>query len=177
MKKLDESRFEGLYRRLNRREFVHPDPLEFLYEYDNLVDQEIVGLVASALAYGNVASILKSVSSLLKILGPEPSCFLSAHSHKTLRQVLKGFVHRFADSEKNGRIPDRRAQGDGGIRLFGRMLHARPGKRGRHDFFRSVLFGGDRRKILSRMSGAFGAHAAQKVRLQKIQFVFQVDGP
>ena len=100
LKKLYKSRFEMLYRRLNRREFVHPDPLEFLYEYKNREDREIVGLVASALAYGKVASILKNVSYLLKILGPEPYEFLLAHSQKSLQHALKGFVHRFADSEK-----------------------------------------------------------------------------
>ena len=100
MKKPDKSNFERLYRRLNRREFVHPDPLEFLYDYSDPLDREIVGLVASALAYGKVASILKSVSFILEILGPEPSEFLSAQSHESLRNLLKGFVHRFADSEK-----------------------------------------------------------------------------
>ena len=100
LNKQDKSRFERLYLRLNRREFVHPDPLEFLYGYRDPLDREIVGLVASALAYGKVASILKNVSFLLKILGPAPSVFLLDHSHKSLRHVLKGFVHRFADSEK-----------------------------------------------------------------------------
>jgi len=34
-----------------RREFVHPDPLEFLYDYADQRDREVAGLVASCLAY------------------------------------------------------------------------------------------------------------------------------
>jgi len=48
---------EELYELYNRRRFVHPDPLEVLYEYDDVRDREIVGLVASALAYGRVAFV------------------------------------------------------------------------------------------------------------------------
>ena len=48
--KLDE-----LYAYYNRKRFVHPDPLEFLYNYDDLRDRELVGLIASSLAYGRVA--------------------------------------------------------------------------------------------------------------------------
>ena len=48
-----------LYETYNHREFVHPDPLEFLYDYQDLRDREIVGLVASSLAYGGVRQILK----------------------------------------------------------------------------------------------------------------------
>ncbi len=38
---------EDLYARYNRREFVHPDPLEFLYAYPDLRDREVAGLVAA----------------------------------------------------------------------------------------------------------------------------------
>ncbi len=39
-----------LYDRYNRREFIHPDPLEFLYHYDEIYDREIVAMIASSLA-------------------------------------------------------------------------------------------------------------------------------
>ena len=41
----------SLYKRYNRREFVHPDPLEMVYHYDSPRDQEIAGLIAACLAY------------------------------------------------------------------------------------------------------------------------------
>jgi hypothetical protein len=63
---ISKDRFEELYRQYNRREFVHPDPIEFLYHYEDLYDREIVAFVASSLAYGRVAYILESISSVLK---------------------------------------------------------------------------------------------------------------
>ena len=51
---LSRRRLESLYARYNRREFVHPDPIECLAGYPDPADREIAGLVASALAYGRV---------------------------------------------------------------------------------------------------------------------------
>ncbi|WP_299081288.1 TIGR02757 family protein [uncultured Fretibacterium sp.] len=85
---------DGLYFVYNRRELIHPDPLLFLYRYNNPLDREIAGLVASSLAYGRVAQILKSVSRVLDPLGPRPHRFLSAYPGE-LSQILEGFKHRF----------------------------------------------------------------------------------
>jgi uncharacterized protein (TIGR02757 family) len=92
-------KLETFYRRYNRRGYVHPDPLEFLYAYPDVRDREIVALIASALAYGRVAQILKSVSRVLEIIGPSPRAFLEATGLPALRADFKGFVHRFADGE------------------------------------------------------------------------------
>ena len=93
----EKRKLDDLYEKLNRREYVHPDPLEFLYLYENVSDREIAGLVASALAYGRVASILNSVSAVLKIMGPSPSAFLLDTPYSIVKKKLEGFVHRFAD--------------------------------------------------------------------------------
>ncbi len=63
---------ERAYTRYNHRGFVHPDPLEFLYMYDDPLDREVVAMVASSLAYGRVAQILKSVAKVLSILDGHP---------------------------------------------------------------------------------------------------------
>ncbi|MFO8084225.1 MAG: TIGR02757 family protein [Desulfobacterales bacterium] len=94
------SRLDLLYDRLNQRKYVHPDPLEFLYFYNDIRDREIVGLVSSSLAYGRVAQILKSVSAILKKMGPEPSVFLKESNYETLKATFEGFVHRFATGDK-----------------------------------------------------------------------------
>jgi len=86
---------ENLYGRYNRREFVRPDPLQFLYDYDDPCDREIVGLIASSLAYGRVAQILRSVSDLLERMGRSPYSFLRRASHKSLRRTFADFRHRF----------------------------------------------------------------------------------
>ena len=95
-----KDRFEELYRQYNHREFVHPDPLEFLYNYKDLCDREIVAFVASSLAYGRVAHILKSVSSVLERMKPTPAVFLKRASLKTMHQTFSGFKHRFTNDQK-----------------------------------------------------------------------------
>jgi uncharacterized protein (TIGR02757 family) len=83
-----------LYDCYNSREFVHPDPLEFLYDYDDPSDREIVGLVASCLAYGSVHQILKNVSIVLERIG-SPHRFLMASSLDSLIATFAGFKYRF----------------------------------------------------------------------------------
>jgi len=90
---------EDLYDRYNRREYVSPDPLQFLYDYPDIRDREIVGMVASALAYGNVKQILKSVARVLKTLGASPHEFLMSATLVDLKQALREIKHRFATGE------------------------------------------------------------------------------
>jgi len=87
---------EDLYRRYNHPRYVHPDPLEFLADYPDPADRETVALIASSLAYGRVAQILKSVRRVLDILGPRPAEALDATPPARLARGLAGFKHRFA---------------------------------------------------------------------------------
>ncbi len=88
---------ESLYLSYNKREFISPDPLQFLLDYPELEDREIVGMIASSLAYGRVSQILKSVSSVLAIMGPSPRVFLDRGSPKSWEGLFSGFKHRFSD--------------------------------------------------------------------------------
>ena len=90
---------DDLYARYNQRRFVHPDPLEFLYHYEDIRDREIVGLVASSLAYGRVQQILKSVFLVLQRMQPSPYIFLNQASRETLLPDFAGFKHRFTTEE------------------------------------------------------------------------------
>lgn len=90
--------FEELYHKYNRREFVHPDPLEFLYEHEEGIDREIAGLVASSLAYGRVGGILRSVRDVLSRMGL-PGRFVAERSVGELRAAFEGFRHRFATGD------------------------------------------------------------------------------
>ncbi len=89
---------ESLRERYNRREFVHPDPIEFLYKYDDVRDREAAGLVAATLAYGRVMSILKSVARVLDRMG-EPARFLRETSEDDIRRAFAGFRHRVTSGE------------------------------------------------------------------------------
>jgi len=85
---------EALYARYNHRSWVHPDPLEFLYAFGKARDREIAGLVASSLAYGRVAQILVSTSSVLDRM-PSPFEFVMHKNKKTMLKTFAGFKHRF----------------------------------------------------------------------------------
>ena len=87
---------DDLYRDVNHRRYVHPDPLEFLYTYRRVADREIVALLASSLAYGRVAQILKSVSDVLGRVGPAPARYLAEATPGKLRRKMRGFKHRFS---------------------------------------------------------------------------------
>ena len=86
---------DTLYARYNRREYVHPDPLEFLYRYRDLRDREIVALIASSLAYGRVIQILRSVDSVLERLGHYHFGFLMGDSYDRLFFTFYDFRYRF----------------------------------------------------------------------------------
>jgi uncharacterized protein (TIGR02757 family) len=91
---------ELLYRTLNRREYVDPDPIGFLYRFDDLRDREVVGIVAASLAYGRVRQILASVARVLERLGTSPAEYLAAAAPAEIRESLDGFKHRFTPGEE-----------------------------------------------------------------------------
>ena len=95
-----EGALEHLYEKYNRREFVHPDPLEFLYDYNELRNREIAGFLASSLAYGRVSQIIKSVSFVLERMTPSPFRFLESASMESLSRTFSSFKHRFTTGDE-----------------------------------------------------------------------------
>ena len=85
---------EALYARYNRREFIGSDPLQFVYEYSNSADMEVVALLAADLAYGRVQQIQKSLADLLGRMGKSPYAIVRNFG-KAERKILAGFKHRF----------------------------------------------------------------------------------
>jgi len=91
---------EALYERYNKRAFVEPDPLQFLYGYQRREDREVVGLLASALAYGRVEQIIRSVAQVLEPLGAHPARELERRSGRSLAALYSGFRHRFTEGSE-----------------------------------------------------------------------------
>ncbi|MCK4958125.1 MAG: TIGR02757 family protein [Planctomycetes bacterium] len=89
---------EQLYQRLNRRRFIEPDPLGFVYRYSDRGDMEIAGFIASQLAYGRVRQIEKSVNELLGYMGKSPSDYVR-NFRPAKRTELNNFRHRFTGGE------------------------------------------------------------------------------
>jgi len=95
---LSREGLENIRLRYTSREFVHPDPVEFLYGYTKAEDREIVGLIASSLAYGRVTQILASVRKVLDH-APSPRRFLEDASERFLQETFSDFRHRFTKGE------------------------------------------------------------------------------
>jgi len=89
---------EKLYAKYNRRRLVKPDPLQFLYRYSKRRDMEIVGLVASGLAYGRVRQIEESLVRLFEYMGKSPSDFVRNFDSRK-RAQLRDFKHRFTTGD------------------------------------------------------------------------------
>lgn len=73
------------------------DPLSFCRHYCDPSDREVVGLIASSFAYGNVKIILKSVTAILKELGAEPRNTIVCFEPRAGLRRFAGFKHRFND--------------------------------------------------------------------------------
>ena len=69
-----------------------------MYRYSKRADVEVVALLASALAYGRVRQIEKSVSRLFECMGKSPSDFVRSFDSRK-RAQLKDFKHRFTTGD------------------------------------------------------------------------------
>ncbi|MHC1697011.1 MAG: TIGR02757 family protein [Geobacteraceae bacterium] len=88
------SALENLYACRSARHLQN-DPLSFCHRYDDWLDQEIVGLIASCFAYGKVNSIKQSVEKILAVLSPTPQAFIASYEPSSSLHLLPGFKHRF----------------------------------------------------------------------------------
>jgi len=89
---------EKLYARYNHRGFVPPDPLQFVYRYPDRRDMEIAAFLASALAYGRVRQIERSLTQLLDRMDNAPYRFTSRFAEAG-RAKLRSFKHRFTTGD------------------------------------------------------------------------------
>jgi uncharacterized protein (TIGR02757 family) len=87
-------RLDALYAHYDHR-FVDPDPLQFVRAQRTDPDREVVGLVASSLAYGNVTQIKKSIQKVLAVLGPHPALAVQRLDVAAAARALGDFKHRF----------------------------------------------------------------------------------
>ena len=89
-------KLEQLYSAYNRQQYVDPDPLLFLYNYPDVRDREIAGIIASSLAYGRVAMIMQAVSAVLEKMGPDLRGFVMNADSENITGMFQHFKYRFA---------------------------------------------------------------------------------
>lgn len=85
---------DRLYDEFNRPDAA-ADPVQLVWRYERPADREVVAFLASALAFGNVTSILRSLESLLAQLGPQPAAFVRDFDPRRRPGALAAFVHRW----------------------------------------------------------------------------------
>ena len=73
------------------------DPLSFCHRYQSPGDREIVGLIASSFAYGNVKIILRNLETIFSRMGPSPRRFVEEFEPDRGLALFAGFKHRFND--------------------------------------------------------------------------------
>ncbi len=89
-------KLESVYLQYNKREYIDPDPLLFLYDYTERQDIEIAGFIAACLAYGRVDQIMKTIRLVLDKLNPSPFEYLIQRTEQDIAYDFKGFKYRFA---------------------------------------------------------------------------------
>jgi uncharacterized protein (TIGR02757 family) len=76
------------------------DPLELVHRYSRDDDRELVGLLASAVAYGRVDLFKPRLSRLLQRLGPQPSQLARTAAPATLQRLCAGFSYRMTGPDE-----------------------------------------------------------------------------
>jgi uncharacterized protein (TIGR02757 family) len=88
------ARLERLYGDYNREDSA-TDPVQIVRRYREPADLEVIGLCASALAFGRVASVLHSVETLAAILGTQPAAYVRGFDPSAPHPELRAMVHRW----------------------------------------------------------------------------------
>ncbi len=88
------TRLDRLYDAYNREDSA-ADPVQIVRRYAEPEDQEIVGFCAAALAFGRVASVLNSVETVARAMGPKPAVYVRRFDPRAAHPELRAMVHRW----------------------------------------------------------------------------------
>jgi uncharacterized protein (TIGR02757 family) len=88
------SRLDALYHGFNHSASFN-DPIELVRPYRTPEDREVAGFIASALAFGNVAAVMRSVRDALARLGSSPAAFVRGFEPERDASAFDTFVHRW----------------------------------------------------------------------------------
>jgi uncharacterized protein (TIGR02757 family) len=88
---------DGFLQTFPKEEHLASDPVQFVHRYSEAADREVVGFIASAFAYGNVRSVLRSVEIILDGLGAHPADFVTRFDPARDGARFLDFRHRWND--------------------------------------------------------------------------------
>ena len=87
-------RLDALYQDYNREESA-TDPIHLVRPFTRNDDREVAGFCAAALAFGRVASVINSITTLFRIMGPHPAAFVRQFDPSAPHPELRQMVHRW----------------------------------------------------------------------------------
>jgi uncharacterized protein (TIGR02757 family) len=93
-----QTKLDKILEEFDFEEHRNNDPVEFVWKYEDQVNQEISGLVASSLAYGRVKVFKRSIEEVLSVLNPNPRVTL-LNSFEEVESGLEGFSYRMTKEE------------------------------------------------------------------------------
>jgi uncharacterized protein (TIGR02757 family) len=85
---------DALYHDFNREDSA-ADPVHRVRPYPDNADREIAAFCAASLAFGRVQSVLNSIDTLFRIMGPSPASFARAFDPCAPHPELRRMVHRW----------------------------------------------------------------------------------
>lgn len=89
-----KQKLEYHYKAFDRTK-LEPDPLQFLHRFNDEKDIEIIGLIASIFAYGNVKQIENSLEKVINVMGKKPYLFIKNYNDQHSNRKISGIRHRF----------------------------------------------------------------------------------
>jgi uncharacterized protein (TIGR02757 family) len=87
---------EKLYEGFNVEESA-TDPVWRVRRYQRREDQEVVGFISAALAFGRVQSVLNSIDGMLAVMGESPAAFVRNFDPARDKDAFKHLVHRWTN--------------------------------------------------------------------------------
>ena len=85
---------ERLYHDYNREDAA-TDPVHLVRPFPDPADREVAGFCAAALAFGRVASVINSIQTLFRIMGPRPAEYVRRFDPSAPHPELRAMVHRW----------------------------------------------------------------------------------
>lgn len=85
---------DSLVAKFETTEFILLDPISIPHAFDTPTDQEIIGLYASLLAWGQRKTVLKKMEELCERMDYQPAQFVTNFSVERDSEKLAGFKHR-----------------------------------------------------------------------------------
>ncbi len=91
-------RLDKLYHIYNNREYIQYDPLRYIYLFEDEKEKELMGFMASSLAFGRVTQIFRAIDRLLEIMGKSPLQYVMALGTEPEPDLLS-FRYRFVSGQ------------------------------------------------------------------------------